>query len=338
MTISPKSLLILFYAILISFFPILLTAQYAANELKPNISILMPNIERKIPAWMKQEVFIMSKTELSRSNRFTTLDRSKENYQSLKEEIKKQKEIDHAAGEGGAAQNSLNNAEFQFRNKITDYGVKKLYYEDSETKKKTFRGYEAWVSGSYELEVIGKGSTASSIPFRAVSDIIEDKEEALKSAVRSLEGNVTELLFNVFPISPEIIKIEELNKKKNKVKKVLLLGGAKDDISSGQVFDVFATNTVTYGGREIVDERKIGSIKVSSVRGSELSIASTMGSSTGKAILQSFEKEDLLLKMRLKPSFVEKITSDDTSTTSPPINAGDALKGVINLFKKKGSK
>ncbi|MEM6316697.1 MAG: hypothetical protein AAF960_03450 [Bacteroidota bacterium] len=101
----------------------------------------------------------------------------------------------------------------------------------------------------------------------------------------------------------------------------MILGGAQNDVFVGQVFDVYATTVIMYGGEKIEDEEKICAVRIVENRGAKLSLAAPLGMSDGKVLLNCFGKDEKLkLKMRFKKSFVQSVSSNST-TTNPNIDS-----------------
>lgn len=125
------------------------------------------------------------------------------------------------------------------------------------------------------------------------------KEKALTSAIDNLQNDVRKYLWELFPVSGNVLEPSETNK--GKVKSVYIDLGNAAGVYKGQYFKVMKIGNV--GGHEV--KKEIGRLKIENVQGDEVSECKVVkGDSDIKVALDSGDK--LLVQSILHQSLWSK--------------------------------
>lgn len=125
-----------------------------------------------------------------------------------------------------------------------------------------------FVNVTLTLKDLSTGEILGTRAFNEVKEVgiyATTKEKALTAAIDNLQGNIRKYLWELFPVSGNILEASEI--KKDKVKSVYIDLGNASGVYKGQYFKVMKAGSM--GGHTVIKE--IGRLKIESVQGDEVS-------------------------------------------------------------------
>jgi len=223
------------------------------------------------------------KEAIKNTNRFKIVDRG--NYKKLLAEREFQKKEEFIDGKVTAESN------FEGAQQIITGNINHVSFTKKISKNSMY--YECKISFSLEIIDIATGKVIA-------SELIEPKQTFLGSIVSTLDTKTPEQAFfnslkgtqkaidkfvaDNFPVTTQIIEISKASS--SKAKSVLINTGNVNGAREKQEFKVVELVKMIVNGKEIIRKKEIGTIKISTVEGDEISEAKVVKG--GDVILEKF--------------------------------------------------
>ena len=223
------------------------------------------------------------KEAIKNTNRFKIVDRG--NYKKLLAEREFQKKEEFIDGKVTAESN------FEGAQQIITGNINHVSFTKKISKNSMY--YECKISFSLEIIDIATGKVIA-------SELIEPKQTFLGSIVSTLDTKTPEQAFfnslkgtqkaidkfvaDNFPVTTQIIEISKASS--SKAKSVLINTGNVNGAREKQEFKVVELVKMIVNGKEIIRKIEIGTIKISTVEGDEISEAKVVKG--GDVILEKF--------------------------------------------------
>jgi len=161
----------------------------------------------------------------------------------------------------GAAPQSPAEGDLLITTEVTSLGVSSSYKSNGIKE-------DGFVKATITLKDLATGEVIGTRAFseeKEVGVLSTTKEKALTSAIDNLQSDVRKYLWELFPVSGNVLEASDT--KKDKVKAVYIDLGNADGVYKGQYVKVMKIGSV--GGH--ATKREIGRLKIESVQGDEVS-------------------------------------------------------------------
>lgn len=212
-----------------------------------------------------------------KTNRFLLVDRSK------LEELKKEKELQKTEDfmDGSVVDQSSNlGAQYLVSGHVISASASEYTYVDSKTKQVKSGGYKAKLLFSLQIIDVSTGQVVKSENFEPkggsfleqVAGVAPSSAQgAISKAIKDTEKKIDDFISENFPVTFEIVEIQEVDKKGNAMK-ALISGGSYFGLRKGDKLIVIEKIETEVGGKIMIRNKNIGELRIVLVEDANFSI------------------------------------------------------------------
>lgn len=249
-----------------------------AQSGKINVAIIpFTYSEGSASASNAQAVFERFSESITKTKRFTIVDRASSNAINAEKDLQKTEAFMN--GSTQLQQDALLSAKYIISGHLSSANVTESTYTDRQTGSRSV-SYEAKLSLTIKVLDVESGQVIKTETFQPAAgglldlNILADTstpEAAITSAINKIQKKVDKFIGAEFPEAFSIVEIQEKDGK-GSAETVLISGGSGSGLKKGDKLKVVELSKILVNGKEITRKKQIGELKITKIDDENFSI------------------------------------------------------------------